>query len=206
MAGISVKTDFEQPGFFAFTPENLEAAKAHIAKYPAGRQQSALMPILMIAQRQHQNWLPVAAIQVVADMLSIPYMRAYEVASFYTQYNLAPVGRHHIQACTTTPCWLRGSDEVLRACKDTLGTTNGTTADGLFTVTEVECLGACVNAPMVQVNSHEGTDVFFEDLDYQKTVDLLNALKRGEKPKAGSQTGRTSSEPAGGLTSLKESA
>jgi NADH-quinone oxidoreductase subunit E len=164
------------------------------------------MPILMIAQRQHHNWLPVKAIECVADMLGMPHVRAYEVASFYTQYNLAPMGRHHIQCCTTTPCWLRGSDEVMRACKDTLGTTNGTTEDGLFTVTEVECLGACVNAPMMQVNSHDGMDVFFEDLDYDKTRELLMALKRGEKPKAGSQTGRTSSEPAGGLTSLKESA
>lgn len=203
MAGVAVQS-FTQPAGFAFTQENLNAANAHIAKYPAGREQSALMPLLMLAQKQHQNWLPIPAIELVAKMVGIPYIRAYEVASFYTQYNLAPVGRHHIQCCTTTPCWLRGSDEVMRAVKDTLGMTAGTTADGVFTVTEVECLGACVNAPMMQVNSHEGTDVFYEDLDYAKTRDLLLALKRGEKVKAGSQSGRTSSEPAGGLTSLKD--
>lgn len=201
---MSVQTKFEQPDSFSFTQENLIEAQKHIAKYPQGRAQSALMPLLMIAQKQHQNWLPVAAIECVANMVGIPYVRAYEVASFYTQYNLQPMGRHHIQCCTTTPCWLRGSDEVMRACRDTLGTTNGTTEDGLFTVTEVECLGACVNAPMMQVNSHDGTDEFYEDLDYASTRELLLALKRNEKPKAGSQTGRTSSEPAGGLTSLTE--
>lgn len=204
MAGVTVQTNFEQPTSFAFTAENLKACKAHIAKYPAGRQQSALMPILNIAQKQHQNWLPIKAIEACAELVGIPYIRAYEVASFYTQYNLAPMGRHHIQCCTTTPCWLRGSDEVMRAIKDTTGVSHGTTPDGMFTVTEVECLGACVNAPMMQLNSQDGTDVFFEDLDYAKTVELLKALKRNEKPKAGSQSGRTSSEPAGGLTSLKE--
>lgn len=206
MSQSSPQTHVEQPTEFSFTAENLAKARAHIAKYPEGRAQSALMPLLMLAQKQHQNWLPVAAIEVVAGMVGIPYIRAYEVASFYTQYNLAPVGRHHIQCCTTTPCWLRGSDEVMRAAKDTLGVTHGTTPDGLFTLTEVECLGACVNAPMIQVNSHDGTDVYYEDLDYAKTRELLLALKRNEKPKAGSQSGRTSSEPAGGLTSLKESA
>lgn len=204
MTVLSVSAKFDQPETFSFTQENLIEAQKHIAKYPAGRAQSALMPLLMIAQRQHQNWLPVAAIEACANLVGIPYIRAYEVASFYTQYNLAPVGRHHIQCCTTTPCWLRGSDEVMRACRDTLGTTHGTTSDGLFTVTEVECLGACVNAPMMQVNSHDGTDVFYEDLDYAKTRELLLALKRNEKPQPGSQSGRTSSEPSSGLTSLQE--
>lgn len=206
MAGVTVQTNFEQPASFAFTAANLKACKAHIAKYPEGRAQSALMPILSIAQKQHQNWLPVKAIEACAELVGIPYIRAYEVASFYTQYNLAPMGRHHIQCCTTTPCWLRGSDEVMRAIKDTTGISHGTTPDGLFTVNEVECLGACVNAPMIQLNSQDGTDVFYEDLDYARTVELLKALKRNEKPKAGSQSGRTSSEPAGGLTTLKESA
>ncbi len=206
MAGVAVQTNFEQPASFAFTATNLKECQAHIAKYPAGRQQSALMPILNIAQKQHQNWLPVKAIEAAAELVGIPYIRAYEVASFYTQYNLAPVGRHHIQCCTTTPCWLRGSDEVMRAIKDTTGISHGTSPDGMFTVNEVECLGACVNAPMIQLNSQDGTDVFFEDLDYARTRELLLALKRNEKPKAGSQSGRTSSEPAGGLTTLKESA
>lgn len=195
----------DQPASFAFSAENLKIAEAHIAKYPEGRQQSALMPLLTLAQKQHSNWLPVAAIECVAKMVNIPYIRAYEVASFYTMYNLAPVGRHHVQCCTTTPCWLRGSDDVVKACKDTLGVGMGeTTADGLFTLTEVECLGACVNAPMVQVTSHDGSDHFYEDLNYDTTRELLNALRQGKPAKPGSQAGRTSSEPAGGLTSLKE--
>lgn len=197
----------DQPATFAFTPENLAEAQKHIAKYPAGRAQSALMPLLTLAQKQNQNWLPVAAIELVAKMVGIPYIRAYEVASFYTMYNLAPVGRHHVQCCTTTPCWLRGSDEVVRAAKDTLGIGFGeTTKDGLFTLAEVECLGACVNAPMVQVDSHDGSEIFYEDLTYESTKALLLKLKAGETPKPGPQSKRKSSEPAAGLTSLKESA
>jgi NADH-quinone oxidoreductase E subunit len=203
MSGAA-KQHVEQPASFAFTAENLKIAEGHIAKYPQGRQQSALMPLLALAQKQHQNWLPVAAIEHIAQMLNMPYIRAYEVASFYTMYNLAPVGKHHVQCCTTTPCWLRGSDAVLKAAKDTLGIVPGeTTSDGAFTVTEVECLGACVNAPMVQVTSHDGSDEFYEDLDYEATRELLLKLKRGDKPKPGPQSGRVSSEPAEGLTSLK---
>ncbi|MFN7610127.1 MAG: complex I 24 kDa subunit family protein, partial [bacterium] len=127
---------------FTFTPENLAEAEKIIARYPAGREQSAVMPLLMLAQKQHENWLPVAAIEMVARMVNMPYMRAYEVASFYTMYNLAPIGKYHVQCCTTTPCWLNGSDAVLKACKDTLGVEPGeTSADGMFTVSEVECLG-----------------------------------------------------------------
>jgi len=202
-----VKQALEQPASFAFTAENLTQAEAIMARYPEGRQQSALMPLLTLAQKQHQNWLPVPAIETVARMVNMPYIRAYEVASFYTMYNLAPVGRHHVQCCTTTPCWLRGSDDVVKACKDTLGIGFGqTTNDGLFTLTEVECLGACVNAPMVQVTSHDGSDEFYEDLNYANTRELLLALKRNDKPKAGPQSGRVSSEPLAGLTSLKEPA
>jgi len=205
MSQSSPKANVEQPASFAFTAENVAVADAHIVKYPSGRQQSALMPLLTLAQKQHQNWLPVAAIEMVAKMVNMPYIRAYEVASFYTMYNLAPVGRHHIQACTTTPCWLRGSDDVMKACKDTLGIASGeTTNDGMFTLTEVECLGACVNAPMVQVNSHDGSDEFYEDLTYASTRELLLALKRNEKPKPGPQSARQASEPLGGLTSLTE--
>ena len=195
----------EQPASFDFTPENAVEAKRHLAKYPAGRAQSALMPLLTLAQKQNQNWLPVAAIELVAKMVGIPYIRAYEVASFYTMYNLAPVGRHHVQCCTTTPCWLRGSDDVVKAAKDPLGIGFGdTTAEGLFTLVEVECLGASANAPMVQVDSHDGTEFFYEDLTYDNTRELLLALQRGEKPKVGSQIARRTSEPAGGLTSLTE--
>jgi NADH-quinone oxidoreductase E subunit len=183
--------------------EHLKEAEKIIKKYPEGRQQSAVMPLLMLAQRQHANWLPVAAIEVVARMLGMPYIRVYEVASFYTMYNLAPMGQHHIQCCTTTPCWLRGSDEVVKACKDTLGIDFGeTTADGKFTLTEVECLGACVNAPMVQITSSKDDD-FYEDLNYELTKEILLKLMRGDKPKPGPQSGRISSEPAGGVTSLK---
>src|SRR5690606_6265424 len=132
-----------QPESFAFTEENLAIAQQVIAKYPAGRQQSALMPLLTLAQRQHHNWLPVAAMDYVADMLGIPHMRAYEVATFYTMYNLEPVGQHMIEVCTTTPCWLRGSDAIVDACRKELGINIGeTTQDGMFTLKEAECLAA----------------------------------------------------------------
>lgn len=201
------KQAVDQPEFFEFTPENLAEAEKHIAKYPQGRAQSALMPLLTLAQKQNKNWLPVAAIELIAKMVGIPYIRAYEVASFYSMYNLAPVGRHHVQCCTTTPCWLRGSDEVVRAAKDTLGINLGeTTEDGIFTLTEVECLGACVNAPMVQVDSHDGSEIFYEDLTYDTTRQLLLQLRRGDAPNPGPQSVRRSSEPITGLTTLKESA
>ena len=202
MSAVSIKT-VDQPATFAFTPENLAEAEKHIAKYPPGREQSAVMPLLTIAQKQHQNWLPQAAMELVAKMCNMPVIRVHEVASFYTMYNLAPVGRHFVQCCTTTPCWLRGSDDIVRACRDTLGIDFGeTTKDGLFTLQEVECLGACANAPMIQVDSHDGSEIFYEDLTYENTRDLLRALKRGEQPKPGPQSARVSSEPAGGLTTL----
>ena len=195
----------KQPDSFAFTKANLEEAKKIIAKYPAGKQQSAVMPLLMLAQKQHDNWLPQKAMELVAEMLEMPAIRVHEVASFYTMYNLAPVGRFHVQCCTTTPCWLRGSDDVVKACKDELGIGFGeTTKDGLFTLHEVECLGACVNAPMVQVDdAKDGSEIFYEDLNYETTKALLGQLKSGKKPKAGSQSGRHTSEPAGGRTTLK---
>jgi NADH-quinone oxidoreductase subunit E/NADH dehydrogenase (ubiquinone) flavoprotein 2 len=194
----------KQPESFSFTPGNLVKAQAHIAKYPEGRQQSAVMPLLTLAQQQHDGWLPVAAIECVAKMLGMPYIRAYEVASFYSMYNLAPAGKHHVQVCTTTPCWLRGSDEVMRACRDTLGVNPGeTTADGQFKLSEVECLGACVNAPMLQITSGYD-DKYFEDLSYANTRELLQAVARGEEVKPGPQSARVSSEPASGLTSLTE--
>ncbi|MBN8531631.1 MAG: NADH-quinone oxidoreductase subunit NuoE [Alphaproteobacteria bacterium] len=195
----------DEPTSFAFTAENLQKAKAVIAKYPAGRQQSAVMPLLDLAQRQmagpkNGGWLPRVAMDYVAEMLEMPPIRVYEVATFYTMYNLKPVGKHHVQVCTTTPCWLRGSDDVVSACKKSLGIGFGEmTADGQFTLSEVECLGACVNAPMVQVN-----DDYYEDLDAASTEKLIEALKRGEKPKPGPQNGRKTSEPQGGATTLKE--
>lgn len=197
MSAVAVK-HVEQPASFAYTPENEAKIAGIVGKYPAGRQQSAVMPLLWMAQKQNENWLPQAAIEMVAKLLGMPAIRVHEVASFYTMFNLAPVGRHFVQCCTTTPCWLAGSDEVVRACKDTLGIgMNETTADGLFTLREVECLGACANAPMVQVDGHDASELFYEDLNYENTTALLNALRRGEKPTVGSQTGRKSSEPLG---------
>jgi len=189
----------EQPESFAFTAENAGKAKAMIAKYPDGWQASAVMPLLDLAQRQHDGWLPRAAMDTVADMLDMPPIRVYEVATFYTMYNLKPVGKHHVQVCTNLPCWLRGSDGVVGACRKSLGIGFGeTTEDGMFTLSEVECLGACVNAPMMQVD-----DDYYEDLDSDSTEAILKKLKAGEPQKPGSQTGRHTSEPAAGLTTLK---
>ena len=193
-------------GAFAFTDENLAKAKTIIARYPDGRQRSAVMPLLDLAQRQvgaetqTQGWLPVPVIEYVAAMLDMPYIRAYEVASFYTMYNLAPVGRYHVQVCGTTPCLLRGSDDVMAACANKGLVKGKTTPDGLFTLTEVECMGNCANAPMVQIN-----DDNFEDLDYDRTIGILEALAAGESPKPGTQIpGRHTSEPEGGPTTLKQ--
>lgn len=188
-----------QPSEFAFTVENLAKAQAFIAKYPPGKQQSAVMPLLDLAQRQHQNWIPVAAMDYIADLLEMPAIRVYEVVSFYTMYNQNPVGKHHVQVCTTTPCWLRGSAQIVDACKSATGIGFGqTSADGMFTLSEVECLGACVNAPMFQIN-----DDFYEDLTPQRVTEILEALKRGESLPAGSQTGRPGSQAQVGPTSLQ---
>ena len=192
--------EFEQPASFDFTLENLERAQAHIAKYPSGRQASAVLPLLDLAQRQHGGWLPRAAMDRVAEMLEMAQFRVYEVATFYTMFNLRPIGRYLLQVCTTTPCWLRGSDEVVRACRNKLHIgVGGTTPDGLFSLVEVECLGACVNAPILQVN-----DDFYEDLDGPATEVLLDALREGNPPLHGSVTGRRGSEPVGGRTTLLE--
>ena len=189
-----------EPASFAFTEENLAQAAKIIAKYPEGRQQSAVMPLLDLAQRQGDGWLPRVAMDYIADLLGMPPIRVYEVATFYTMYNLSPVGEHFVQVCTNLPCWLRGSDQVVEACKKVTGCSNGETSeDGEFTVLEVECLGACVNAPMMQIG-----DDYYEDLDGVSAEAVLKALKAGEKPKVGSQNGRHTCEPAGGITSLKE--
>lgn len=200
MSGPAQNSPVEQPERFEFTPENLAKAKAHIAKYPPGRQASAVLPLLDLAQRQHDNWLPRAAMDYVADMLDMAHIRVYEVATFYSMFNLRPVGRHFFQICTTTPCWLRGSDEVVKACEHKLGIGIGeTTPDGQFTLTEVECLGACVNAPIIQVN-----DDFYEDLDGAATGKLIDALRRGEVPAPGSARHRQTSGPEGGPMTLKD--
>jgi NADH-quinone oxidoreductase subunit E len=194
-------------GGFAWTAENAEKARAIIARYPPGRQKSAIIPLLDLAQRQigvetnTQGWLPIPVIEYVAAELGMPYIRAYEVATFYTMFNLAPVGRHHVQVCGTTPCMLRGSDDVLAACYAKGLKKGHTTADGLFTLTEVECLGACANAPMVQIN-----DDNYEDLTEASMGAILDALAAGQMPKPGPQIERQTSCPEGGPTVLKKMA
>ncbi len=187
-----------QPVSFVFTDENLAKAQGYIAKYPAGRQASAVLPLLDLAQRQSGNWLPRAAMDTVADLLGMARMRVYEVATFYSMFNLKPVGKHFFQICTTTPCWLRGSDEIVETCRNKLGIGIGeTTADGKFSLTEVECLGACVNAPVIQVN-----DDFYEDLDGSSTEALIDSLARGETPPRGSALKRQGSAPVTGPRTL----
>jgi NADH-quinone oxidoreductase E subunit len=187
-------------GPFAFTPENDAKAKAYVARYPEGHQASAILPLMSLAQAQHGGWLPKDALDYLAEYLQMPRIRVYEVASFYDMFNTKPVGRIQIRVCRTTPCWLCGSDEVLKACEETLGIKVGeSTEDGRFFLREFECLGACANAPILWID-----DDFYEDLDGPKTKAIIEALQRGEQPKAGSQTGRQASMPAGGKTTLLE--
>ncbi|MCZ6637579.1 MAG: NADH-quinone oxidoreductase subunit NuoE [Alphaproteobacteria bacterium] len=189
----------DQPQTFAFTDENRAAADAIIAKYPEGRAQSAVLPLLAVAQRQADGWLPRAAVNHVAEFLGMAEIRVWEVATFYTMYNLEPVGRTCVNVCTTTPCWLRGSADIVAACEEEMGIKLGETGeDGEFTLSEVECLGACVNAPMVQIG-----DDFYEDLTPESMVALLKAIKNGEKPEPGPQSARQGSEPLSGAKTLK---
>ena len=178
----------------------MDAATAIIARYPAGWQASAVMPLLDIAQRQNGGHLTPVAMDYVAEILDMPTIRVYEVATFYTMYNHKPIGKHHVQVCTNLPCWLRGSDSIVGTCRKFLDIGNHeTTEDGMFTLTEVECLGACVNAPMMQIG-----DDYYEDLDAEATLEILSKLKAGSTPKTGSQIQRVSCEPVTGLTSLEE--
>ena len=192
-------------GNFAWTDANAAKAKEIFTRYPKGREHSAIMPLLDLAQRQvgtetnTQGWLPVPVIEYCAAQCGMPYIRALEVVSFYTMYNMAPVGRYHVQVCGTTPCMLRGSDDVLDACYKKGLKRGATTADSLFTLTEVECLGACANAPMVQIN-----DDNYEDLTFDTTTAILEALAKGEQPKIGPQIDRKTSCPEGGPTTLTE--
>lgn len=172
---------------------------AILAIYPEGHKRGAMIPLLDLAQRQH-GWLPISAMNKVAEVLELPPMRVYEVATFYTMFMRKPTGKYHIQVCTTTPCWLMNSDDVLNTCRSKLGIEVGeTTKDGLFTISEVECLGACVNAPMMAVN-----DDYYEDLSARDTAQIIDELKAGKKPAPGPRNGRYASEPKGGLTSLNE--
>lgn len=190
----------EQPLSFTFSPENLAWAKEVIAKYPKGREASAIIPLLWRAQEQFGGWLPRPAVEYVAGLLGMAKIRGYEIATFYTMFNLAPTGKHHVQVCTTTPCWLRGSDEIVAACRRVMGTKEGeVSADGLFSYVEVECLGACVNAPMIQIEKD-----YYEDLDGAKMEGILRDLKGGHRPKPGPQVDRQASAPVGGSLTLTD--
>lgn len=197
MSSHSPDPKVTQPESFAFTPEMMEQAKAFIAKYPAGRQRSAVMPLLDLAQRQ-EGWLSRTAMDYIADLLEIPAIRVYEVATFYTMYRLRPVGKHHIQLCTNISCWLRGSDDIMRAAEEVFGIHVGESNDEA-TIEEVECAGACCNAPVAQIG-----DDYYEDLTYENAKALFQALKDGKPVAAGSQIGRKGSCPEGGSTTLKE--
>ena len=176
---------------FEWSEENFLKVKKIIAKYPFGREQSAVIPLLDLAQRQNKGWLNKKAIEKVAETLSMSFMRALEVATFYSMFNLEPVGKNYIQICRTTPCWLRGSDKLSKVAKEVTGCKLGeTSSDNKFTVIEVECLGACCNAPMIQIN-----DDYYEDLDEKNFRDLLNNLKNNKEIKKGSQIGRITSHP-----------
>lgn len=177
MSNYTGMVGHQQPDSFEFTHTNLAKAKDIIAKYPTGCQQSAVMPLLDLAQRQHHNWIPRAAMDYIANLLEMPPIKVYEIATFYTMYNTQPVGKHLLQVCRTTPCWLRGSDGVTAACSKKLGIEVGqTTSDNNFTLAEVECLGACVNAPVMQIN-----DDYYEDLTAEKIETILDDLVAGKK-------------------------
>ena len=193
-----------EPADFAFDETSEREIAAILAKYPASRHASGVIPLLYVVQDQMSRqtgsaWVPRIAMDAVAARLGMPPIRVYEVATFYLMFNTKPVGRYHLQVCGTTPCWLRGSDDITRACKEEAGIKGfrETSADGMFTLTEVECLGACVNAPILQVDND-----YYEDLDYDRTRALLQALRRGERPAAGSTIGRMTSAPEGGPTTL----
>jgi NADH-quinone oxidoreductase subunit E len=193
--------DAVQPKSFAFTKENSAWAKTIISKFPEGRQASAVIPLLWRAQEQHDYWLPKAAIESIGGMLGMSTIRVLEIATFYTMFNLAPVGRHFVQVCGTTPCRLRGAETIIDICKSEIGEERQVSADGAFSWLEVECLGACCNAPMVQINND-----FYEDLDEKTFTTLFKDMRAGKPVRIGSQTGRTTSEPAKGQKTLKDKA
>ena len=190
----------EQPENFEFNSNSLVAAKAIIAKYPKNKQQSSVMALLYIAQKQNSNWIPLAAMKYIGKFIDMPYIKVYEVATFYTMYNLAPVGKYFIQVCTTTPCMIRGAYKLVEACKEKISEKeNELSKDKNCSWTEVECLGACVNAPMMQIN-----DDYFEDLDKEKTLKILEELLNGKKPKPGSYRGRINNEPENNRKTLMD--
>ena len=189
----------DQPEAFAFTAENLDWAKRQIEKYPEGRKASAVLPLLWRVQEQCGGWLPEPALRYIADLLGMAYIRVYEIATFYTMFNLAPVGRYYVQVCGTTPCWLRGAEDIKATCRKLIGEPGHVSDDGLFSWIEVECLGACVNSPMVQINKD-----YYEDLTPESFEKILVELREGREVKPGPQDGRHSSEPYGGPTTLTD--
>ena len=194
------KISKEQPKNFEFSSRNIEIANKIIQNYPRGKQQSAVMALLYIAQRQHKNWIPLSAMKYIAKFLDMPYIKVYEVATFYSMYNLSPVGKYFIQICTTTPCMIRGSNKIVDICKKYISEDqDNLSKNKLCSWTEVECLGACVNAPMMQVN-----DDYYEDLDTNKTVEIIQSLLKDQKPKPGSAKNRKSTAPEKGKTTLLE--
>jgi len=181
----------EQPESFEFDKDNLKKANKIISNYPEEKQQSAVMALLYLVQNQNENWIPLAAMKYIGKFLNIPYIKVYEVATFYTMYNLSPVGKNFIQVCTTTPCMIRGAYKLVEACKEKISKNeNELSEDNKCSWVEVECLGACVNAPMMQINND-----YFEDLDKEKTLKILDQILKGESPKPGSYKGRLNSEP-----------
>tara|TARA_B100001741_G_scaffold284000_1_gene259316 strand:+ start:42 stop:641 length:600 start_codon:yes stop_codon:yes gene_type:complete len=194
------KISKNQPENFEFNEKNIEVAKKVISNYPVGKQQSAVMALLYIAQRQNNNWIPLSAMKYVAKFLDMPYIKVYEVATFYSMYNLAPVGDHFFQVCTTTPCMLRGANKLVEICKNKISPNeNEISNDGKMSWIEVECLGACVNAPMIQINDH-----YFEDLNETKIDKIIENIKQGQKIKPGSYKGRKSSEPENQRSTLMD--
>jgi NADH-quinone oxidoreductase E subunit len=190
----------EQPANFEFTTSSLEAAKTIVARYPENKQQSAVMALLYIAQKQNSNWIPLAAMKYIGKFLGMPYIKVYEVATFYTMYNLAPVGKHFIQVCTTTPCMIRGAYKLVEACKEKISKKeNVLSQNKSCSWMEVECLGACVNAPMMQIN-----DDYYEDLDKEKTLKILDKILSGNTAKPGSYRGRTNNEPENNRKTLMD--
>ena len=185
------KISKDQPSDFKFNDKNLDKAQKIIKNYPEGKQQSAVMSLLYLTQKQNNNWIPLVAMKYIAKFLSMPYIKVYEVATFYTMYNLSPVGKYFFQICTTTPCMIKGAYDIVKACKEKISDKeNEISKDKTCSWTEVECLGACINAPMMQIN-----DDYYEDLNKEKTEKIINQIQSGEKPKPGSYRGRKNSEP-----------
>ena len=190
----------EQPDTFEFSAENLLAAKKIIKNYPEGKQQSAVMTFLYLAQNQNNNWIPLAAVKYIAKLLEMPYIKVYEVATFYSMYNLSPVGNYFIQICTTTPCMISGAYKLVEACKEKISNNERELSNNKScSWMEVECLGACVNGPMMQIN-----DDYFEDLNKEKTIKIIEQILKGEKPKPGSYRSRTNSAPEKNRKTLME--